>query len=315
MGIFRKIKTGKEKPGHKQTGAFVALAQVCKQIRFEYRPLWLRQLRIRVDFSDLEEFLQVFYCVSDRHEDWYRDAPTILTIAWDHDENDYGDGDTLISIESLLKLHAYSPASTIEFECRRLAESDLPCTDCWECGLCVHCVRGPFSIDCNFSSDVYDSHYTCEHDETIGEIVSVLAAEYEYLAALNTFLNNNNAAWLKHVQEKSLDYDSISCTMGKDCGQATIYIRFREPEAPKHLRTRNMHRGASAYLTEMGMADLEGWQELDYVVGVRTDKYSRSIDGVPEPVYDQALIRDLKSKTRSSSAQAVKQAPDSAVQG
>ncbi|KAG9203095.1 hypothetical protein G6514_003618 [Epicoccum nigrum] len=234
MGTFRKIKTGKEKPGHKQTGAFVALAQVCKKIQFEYRPLWLRQLCVRVDFSDLEEFLQVFYCVSDRHEDWYRDAPTILTIAWDHDESDYGDGDTLIPIESLLKLHAYSPASTIEFECRRLAESDLPCTDCWECGICVNCGGNHF-VDRHSISNVHDSGYTCEHDKTIDDIIS--------------------------------------------------------------------------------MADLGGWQELDYVVGVQTDKYSRSIDGVPEPVYDQALIRCLKSKARSASAQAGKQSSDPAIQG
>lgn len=303
-----RLETGEKKPGRTRIGAFTALAQVCKQIRFEYRPLWLRQLRVCVDFSDLEEFLTAFYRPSDRLEDWYRDAPILLDITWDHDDSEY-DGATLVPIGPLLKLRAYSPASTIQFECRGLAGGNIPCTDCWECGLCINCRRPGFHEMDDFSD------FLCEHEETIDEVVSAIAAEYAYLDALNTFLNNNNATWLTHVQEMRMCLVTISCTMGEDCGPVTIYIRFAKSHIPKHLRTRNTHRGASAYLTEMGMVDLEGGQELDYIVGVETDKFVRSIDGVPERVYDQALIRDLKSKTKSSNAQAGKQAPDPAVQG
>jgi hypothetical protein len=276
---------------------FFPLTQACKQIRLEYRPLWLRRSLILVDFSDLEGFLTTFYCVPGRNETSYRDAPQELTISWDHDKEEYADDETLIDIGPLLKLRAYSPTSSIKFECRRILEHDFPCTECHECGGCIH-------TDNSYGYGTYAeaSRYNCWHEDTMSDVMEELHAEYSYLFGFNDFLSNVNAKWLNAIQDMPLDFVELSCTMGAVCEDVTIYIRFRKPSVPEHLRTRDTRRGATAYLTEMGMADLDCYEDIDFIVGIHTDKWVRSADdGYLYPVHEQALIHGTELKTPSTS--------------
>lgn len=63
----------------------------------------------------------------------YFNAPKLMLITWDHEENKFRDPSVLLDIEAVLKFPAFSPASTIKFVYRRLVEWDLPHTDCY-CG-------------------------------------------------------------------------------------------------------------------------------------------------------------------------------------
>jgi hypothetical protein len=288
---------------------FFSLTQACKQIRLEYRPLWLRQSLVLVDFDDLEEFLSTFYRIPGRPEAWYRDAPRELTVSWDHDMTEYGDDETLIDIGLLLKLHAYSPTSLITFKCRRLLEYELPCAKCDNCGACIH--TDGYS---DYDDDSEAMRYPCEHEDAIDEVFASLHAEYEYLHALNEFLGNSNTKWLKAIQDMPLNFVELACTMGEDSYLPTIYIRFQKHSAPEQLQTRDMYRRAVTYLTEMGMADLEDWQELHYVVGVQTNKWTRHFHGCLYPVYDQALIHGEDLKAPSTRTEAGTQTVDSVTE-
>lgn len=308
---LRKIENPEEVSEELRSRTFFPLTQTCKQIRLEYRPLWLRGSLILVNFSNLEGFLATFYCIPGRNETWYRDAPQELTISWDHDKEEYADGETLINIGSLLKLRAYSPTSTIRFECRRILEHDLPCTGCHECGGCIH-------TDNSYDYDDYGEamRYNCWHEDTMQEVMEEIHADYSYLFPLNEFLRVNNTKWLSAIQDMDLDFVELSCTMGEACEMPTIYIRFRKPSVPKHLRTWDTHRGAVAYLTEMGMASMRFCEEMDFIVGIHTDKWVRSADdGYLYPVHDQALIHGSELKTPSTSTGSGTQVLDPAVQG
>jgi hypothetical protein len=39
---------------------FLAFTQTCRQIRAEYRPIWMRNSYVRIDFDDFEEFVATF---------------------------------------------------------------------------------------------------------------------------------------------------------------------------------------------------------------------------------------------------------------
>jgi len=296
-GQLRKIVAPKGLPKNTRSRTFFSLTQACKQIRLEYRPLWLRQSVVLVDFIDLKEFLSTFYHIPSCPEAWYRDAPRELTVSWDHDMTEYGDNKTLIDIRLLLKLHAYSPRSIITFKCRRLLDFDLPCVKCDNCGACIH--SDGYS-ECHLGSEA-TGHF-CEHEDTINDVFASFHAEYEYLRPLNEFLGNSNTKWLKEIQDMPLNSVELACTMGENSYLPTIYIRFQEHSAPEQLQTRDMYRCAVTYLTEMGMADLEDWQELHYVVGVQTNKWTRHIHGWLNPVCEQALIHgeDLKAPSTTT---------------
>jgi hypothetical protein len=78
---LRRIETPEEVSEYLRSRTFFPLTQAYKQIRLEYRPLWLRRSLILVDFSDLEGLLTTFYCVPGHNETWYRDAPQELNIS------------------------------------------------------------------------------------------------------------------------------------------------------------------------------------------------------------------------------------------
>ena len=314
---LRKIKIRQVLPEFLlRARTFFSLTQACKQIRLEYRPLWLRQSRVLVDIDDLEEFLSTFYRIPDHPETWYRDAPRALTISWDHDMSEYGDDVALIDIGPLLKLHAYAPSSIITFQSRRLLEFALPCAKCNDCGYCIH-ADDYAELECDDPADEMryeEMGYPCNHEDTIDDVIESLHSEYGYLSPLNEFLGNSNTRWLKTVQDMPLNSIELACTMGEHSYVPTIYIRFEKQSAPAQLRTRDTYRRAVTYLTEMGMTDLAWYEHLDFVVGVQTNKWNRHLHGCIYPVYDQTLVHGEDLKAPSTRTEAGTQTLDSVTQ-
>ncbi|KAF2996285.1 hypothetical protein E8E13_005132 [Curvularia kusanoi] len=307
---LRKTTDPEEVPEYLRTRTFFSLTQACKQIRIEYRPLWLRQSFVLVDYSDLKDFLCVFYHYGTHgllHK-WCRDAPRRLTISWDHDldMNEDGDNVSLIDIKPLVKLRAHSPTSIITFECRRLLENDLPDLECEECHESIT-LPNPHLDELDPETDPAEAiryGWCCQHEDTIMDALGEIHMDYEYLEPLNEFLNNNNVTWLKSIEDIDIQSISIDCTMGEDCGLPTIYIRFPGPyEVPMLLETKNTHQGAVEYLSQMGIMDLESFKDLDFVVGVATGKCIQTHCGEPMAVYNQALIEGGELAATSSSAE------------
>jgi hypothetical protein len=66
-----------------------ALTQVCKQIRTEFRPIWLRQSCFRMELLVVAQFVATYYPkVAD-----YQNAPKLLLISWDHGSIEDGFGE------------------------------------------------------------------------------------------------------------------------------------------------------------------------------------------------------------------------------
>ena len=85
--------------------AFLGLTQTCKTIRAEYRPMWLRSGRLRVDFDSLYDFIDVFYPSSATDDI----APKSLTICVNSKDNYASLSNTVINLFKICQLRSRTP--------------------------------------------------------------------------------------------------------------------------------------------------------------------------------------------------------------
>ncbi|KAF9690608.1 hypothetical protein EKO04_011318 [Ascochyta lentis] len=299
---LRKSEKPVDVPQHLKSRTFFALTQTCNQIRSEYRPLWLRQSSVRIDFDDVHSFMETFYRPPGLSHVWYLDAPRLVTISWDHDKALYTDGNAFLDITSILKLRAFTPSSTIRFASRRLEEHDLGHRACWNCEECITCCGD--DSDYNFDLEPLYSH-PCSHEDTIDDAFEELENAYAYLHPLNDFLENGNEAWLQAIRDKPLHLMAVHCTMGWNRKVPTIYIRFDKNSVPLPLRPKSMYKTAAAYLSQMGIMDLRLRKGLDFMVGVSTGKYMRPLAGA-SPVVAMDNQTHICGRTYKAAPAAIK---------
>lgn len=277
-----KIPNRKNTNGGRQ---YLSLAHTCKQIREEFRPLWLRDSAVRLELENVEPFLATYYPT--RAE--YQNAPKLLLISWHHDEAD----DVLFDITPLLRLRAACPTSVANFKCRAMIEGDLPNAECWECGHSIHC-----------GCDDAD----CDHEEAIDDAYCQQAFEYQYTQTLDNFLANANESWLQAIRDDVHDVMKVECSVELHEQYLTFHIRFEKGKAPAGFTKANMYKDAGRYLQKMGMFDLVVHGELDFVLGEATGKCPRHGEdcGYPIPTYNQVVlvnpVATAKAKAKSRAA-------------
>lgn len=165
---------------------FLGLTQTCSQLRAEYRPIWLRNSRVRVTYTYLQDYIKTFYgCVH-----MWRDMPKLLQISWDHDVV------PMLDLLPLLKLRAICSTTKIEFIPHVLTQDVGPWTDDVDCD---YCKTDP-------DDEVERKEEDCAHLELRFEEYSeyVLDQEYAYLFELHELLTNDNSKWLQDIRDGSI---------------------------------------------------------------------------------------------------------------
>lgn len=230
---------------------------------------------------------------------WYCNSPQLLVILWDHDKSEAEDDDLLLNLKPLLKLRSWSRSSTIMFAGRSLVEEDTFHARCY---FCQHCVRGkcgkvrdpaarpgdyvcedPNCVDyldgCDGFHDSHsDSDIDCDHEDVVYEEHKRRVESYEYLRAVNNFLDNSNVSWLHLIREDFMHLLFIQCTIGTT---TTIYFHFARNNLSYVLNTKDMYWSCCKFLTQMGIMDLPMRKELDFVVGLPTGKQTRTFEKAP----------------------------------
>lgn len=231
---------------------FFGLTQVCKQIRAEYRPLWLRNSSVRIHLSHLNLFLQVF------HEPRWtiETSPKLLQISWDHND-DFARGQHPFDITKLLHLRAHCPSTKIEFVAHGLAEGEGPDLedDCWVC------MEDP-------DSDADDPDYECHHGEAMYEDwVDFMMREYWYLRGLNRFLSKKDPTWLAQIREHGIL--QVHLTLESLHGGEGVVIGLSHKAASRIKGKGSLITLAENYLKSVGLAD-EDWPYLPIDVSFHT---------------------------------------------
>ncbi|CAI9628207.1 unnamed protein product [Alternaria burnsii] len=263
---------GTVSPSQLGTLRYRAFTQVCKQIRTEFRPIWLRQSCFRMELPAVAQFIKTYYPkVTD-----YQNAPKLLLISWDHGliEDEFGEvyedlngfdedsmEDVLTDITLLVCLRAYCPNFTAKFVSRRVLEDDVPNCPCGHCGHSIHCVCNDY----------------CDHEDAFVTARLEMEESYQYLQGLNRFLSNSNNSWLKIFRDTVCVGTLVEFTFDINTQVPTIFIRFSQGCAPKGFHLKNMYSCSLVLLDRLGMLDLEHYELLDYVIGEATGKYTRHV--------------------------------------
>jgi hypothetical protein len=255
---------------------FFALTQTSKQIRSEFRPLWLRGSSIRIKFDDIDRFIDTFYGTVAE----YDNAPKLLIISWDdhYDEDSPDDlDDVLFDVAPLLRLRAFCPTSSINFVPHRLSEFDLPNARCGDCGHSLYC-------DCNSK---------CEHEDVMEKAHDILNDIYSYTEALDEILANNTEAWLGILRGTSLKKTMrVEFTVDTQDRHLTVFIRFHYGLGTSKVTKKDMYGSAVKFLHDMGLLGLEYDYMIEFVVGEATGKFARHSEycDIAVPMYDQIEI-------------------------
>ncbi|KAF2848535.1 hypothetical protein T440DRAFT_509425 [Plenodomus tracheiphilus IPT5] len=282
--LLVKGATPENSPDHHSVRRFFALTQVNRQIRSEYRPLWLRGHSVRVMFEDLHSFIYTYY--PDRAH--YQHAPRLLSVSWDHGSFDLESTSNaeyvLSNIAILLELLAYCPTLTVQFVCHRIVEHEFPNRDCGACGHSIYC-------DCDAANE-------CDHKSVIQEAVDELREQYEYLNQLNSFLSHRNTTWLQKIRTDAPTKMDVYFTF--ESNDFIVYIRFQKGRHTSVLNKKDMWKSGVEFLKSMGMLDLRDGLYA-FVIGESTGRYSRpNRDADPEPLYDQVHIATWEEDLETS---------------
>jgi hypothetical protein len=270
--LFTRIKPDmKGRPPYSR--AFFALTQTCKQLRLEFRPLWLRDSSVQLKFDDIVPFVATFYPLVAE----YDNAPKLLVISWHHDyeERDSDLDDVLFDITPLLRLRAFCSTSVVKFVPHRLNECDLPNVDC---GHSIHC-------GCDAEG--------CDHDDAMEEAFEILNGIYEHTDALDEVLANKNEAWLKALRDTSYSKSlkvQVTVTMGE--ADIVIYIHFRPAVESAYYMKKTLYDDAVKFLHGAGLLDLEHGDTISFFVGGETGNYARHSQHCSHgtPIYEQMEI-------------------------
>ncbi|KAF1840393.1 uncharacterized protein K460DRAFT_360077 [Cucurbitaria berberidis CBS 394.84] len=195
--------------------SFIGLAQTCKQLRAEYRPLFLRALQVRIRLGQLDDFFATFY--PNTPED-YQHAPTRFQISWNVGKD--GKSGVMYDITRLLQLQAFSSTFNVDFVPHQVAQGLWP-------GNRISRAHVYDSDEDVFLNETEECTCDMYHDFDLRDWMITMDDEvHAHVHHLQEFILNNNEAWLKDLRQHKM---SIQCFFNDDTYQWTIDISLNGP--------------------------------------------------------------------------------------
>jgi hypothetical protein len=214
-------------------GKFLALTQTSRQLRQEFRPIWLRNWATCIMFPSIGLFLDTFYPLTRD----IRNAPRLLQIQWDNlptEEWPFGSVQKGVhDITPLLRLRAYCPSFGTAFIHNNVELDDHPW---WPC---VHCEASFQSADIDKDQHIYDddemdswSPDSCNHKMSEGD-VRLVDFSYDFIKPLNKLLDHGHEAWMETLRH-DITTPRITVEFGVDFRHRTltVFIHFHLHSTP-----------------------------------------------------------------------------------
>jgi hypothetical protein len=260
-------KNGWPVPDHgPSTRRFYALTQVCKQVRLEYRPLWLRNSCIRIKLRDLKCFLRMFYT---KDVSTSLIAPKLVQVSWDHD-TDYEE-DQILDLTPLFKLYASCPTLKVEFVCHAVVEGQVPDLDYDDdCDICLE-----EFIDAGYDPEAEPealADWECYHEDLRSSarfetwLDDMLDDEYGYLPYLNQFLSHRNEQWLADIRKDRIKHIGLKMKTHDADNVPEIHIQLSAEAAVKRCDENTLMGSARAFLENVGIMDSVITESMEFHV-------------------------------------------------
>jgi hypothetical protein len=254
------------------------LSQVCAQVRAEYRPLWIQDLRVGFTSTDqLTDFVDTFL----HHASEPKHAPKLVQILWDHDSKIGFD------MTSMLLLHAHSPSFQVEFIPYNVAigmtVGDEVCSNCM--------MRYDLDERGMEPDSDYDECECPDYDMSHREWEEFKIDQMEYTSDIPKFVHNVNEAWLETVRQAKV---TVTCTFCQMSNHAIFRILFKDPVC----ETTTDSQPAWNLLTRWGILNLHT-KRGTHLILAHEDEQTMSIYGysMKNTVLREVLIRKAPPKT------------------
>lgn len=147
---------------------FFGLTQVCKQLREEYRPIWLRNSRVRVAYEDVADYIYTFHGL----ETQWTHIPEMLQISVDYP---FDDPDDIMDLTLPLRIHAHSKGSKVQVIPYELTLGE----------------EGAYNYD----------HLAQTYEEYVAES---LGDRFPYVVGVNNLLAHDNPFWLHDIEKNNV---------------------------------------------------------------------------------------------------------------
>ncbi|KAI4613405.1 uncharacterized protein J4E87_009872 [Alternaria ethzedia] len=241
---------------------FFALTHVCTQVRAEYRPLWVRDLRVAFSSTfQLTAFRDTFL----QFENEPKHMPKLIQYLWDHGQDD----EMRFHLTPILRLHAHSPSSRLAIVPEKVAlgvdvENDI----CHKC-LMRHRHSREFSI---YSDSEDEDDCSCpDFDMSQSEWEEFKHDQMEYTSDIPVFVHNTNEAWIKAVQEQKVTASSTFCRWSH---HAVFKILYKDPVC----ETTADSQPAWDLMKQWGILDLQTKRGTDFIFAYE-DRKTAEKDG------------------------------------
>lgn len=226
-------------PNRPSARSFLGLTQTCKQLRQEYRPIWLSQSCVRLRIFHVRSYIQTFYGCRAH----WSTLPKLLQVSFDHRD------DSVVSLSQLFRMRAACDTLKIELIPHELTLVNGPwddrdpedCPLCEEETISARLLAKRGCIHTEFHRESYEEY--------------VLDEEYGYLSKLNEILNHNNSQWLDDIRSNTIISVRLDLSTDDDL-LPTILVEL-DPESNLLAKRRNSSFvfAASHYLTRRKLMD------------------------------------------------------------
>jgi hypothetical protein len=265
-----------------RTWQYFAVTQVCKQVRAEYRPIWVQDLRVRfASTSEVTLFADTFlhYGSGNNH------MPKLVQFSWWHGSN-HGESFDLMPI---LRLHARSPSLRAAFVPYLIATGGHTVDD----DICRSCLDQIGQFD-----DVSDFE-NCEcpdYDLTRSEWSAFKFEQMKYTHSIRNFIHNPNKSWLKAVQADRL---TVTCAINEESCHGTFRILCRAPIC----QTTTDSQPALDLLEQWGIFDLDVKKCTVFVMAYEDEQITeRNGREIINSVVREVRVRKVSAKDQAASS-------------
>jgi hypothetical protein len=252
------------KPWAERSWTGFGLTQTCRQVRAEYRPLWLRNLFILASFNGIHRFVDTFLSSALELEQ----APERVQIAWDRGMDD-GDGDKQ-DLTSLTRLHAFGSTTDLKLVPEKLAFGTLAAED-----MCYYCMDEMRAEEIG-EEDWYSplDECICAPDAESMDYEDWEAYQYGLISRstiLLALIRNNNAKWIEDIRKERM---TVQCIFGKTASPLTFRFLCKDRfcEGIKNGDASIHAEDAWELLHAWGIFGLPSQDEMNFVVAFEAER-------------------------------------------
>ncbi|CAN9338346.1 unnamed protein product [Alternaria sp. RS040] len=266
----------------KRIWQYFAVTQVCKQVRAEYRPIWVQDLRFRfASTSEVAHFADTFlhYGSGTNH------VPKLVQYSWYHGK----DNQESFDLMPILRLHARSPSLRTAFVPQLIATGGYTVDD----DTCKSCSDQISQFD-----DVSDfGNCECpDYDWTRNEWSAFKFEQMEYTHSIRNFIHNSNKSWLEAVREDKM---TVICTINEESCHGTFKILCREPIC----QTTTESQPALDLLEQWGIFDLDVKKCTVFVMAYEDEQITeRNGRKITNSVVHEVRVHKVLTKDQAASS-------------